>query len=153
MEDSCHANSVEHLSTLRHLSVVMQLRTLIVLALALAWLPLTRASELHSVSAPALLCCSSHQEDAPMAHAEPEETHRHFCYLEESPVHLMERRSQGHPPRVSQNVSTEISGRPSLGPTPPIDVTVLTSPPPEISASWVFTHREARPARAPSLGA
>ena len=85
-----------------------------------------------------------------MAHAEPEETQQHFCYLEESPAHLMERRSQGHPPRLVTEVPVESSGRPSLVPHTELEQGMLVSGPPEITASWLFTVRAAAPVRAPS---
>ena len=142
--DGCYANSVEHWSTLGHVSVVMQLRTVIVLALA--WLPLTRACELRSVPGLGFLECSARE-----AHAEPKDAHEHLCCLEEHSDCLMERRPPWHTPRPVTNVPAESSGRPSLCSPTTADRNMPALGPPEISASWVFAQRAALPARAPSL--
>jgi hypothetical protein len=126
------------------------LKTILVVALAFLWVPITSHCQLETIpSLTALLGCCDHEDtEAPHQDNDCEED---SCASVESGSY----RTQEHAllvivPDVSANTLqiavTELSDLPDE-----VSLGVLTTEPPEQRHVWQFAFRTARPVRAPSL--
>ena len=126
------------------------LKTILIVLLALAWVPLSLHCQIESLPGWEFLACESGEEEHSSPH-QSTDCADDFCQVIESGFYKTEERASllpqpiwiPHSPDVLLNSVTPNSAQ--------LAFTAPTLSPPVISASWQFYLRAALPVRAPSL--
>jgi hypothetical protein len=131
-----------------HLLSVRTFRTVIVVLLALAWVPLTSHCKLESVPGLEFLRCACDTQ-ADTKNGDP--CRDDGCCALESAQYQSPRQQDITPIVVVATPPTETFGVVKQSLPPEVSLGILTSAPPDLPTSWQFSLRTALPVRAPSL--
>lgn len=131
----------------RHLLRVRTLRTMLIVALALLWVPLMSHCKLESIPGFEFLHCASDAQGSP---ANPGHCGAGCCSVE-SAKYQAPRNQETTPVVVVVILPCDLLSDLAQSLPPEVSLGILTAAPPELPTSWQFTSRTALPPRAPSL--
>ena len=139
----------ERFSAAAILTNVTWLRTILVLTMAVLWLPLSVHCELEQIPALDFLACCPDEDMAPH---QDDDCETDVCAVVESGLYKVEERQVALPaPDLDLSETPGWITGSALVPRPsPISSTPRSVPPPELPAGWRFAQRMALLPRAPS---
>lgn len=143
-------DSIEQFPSVGHGLGVRTLRTLIIVGLALAWVPLTSHCELEAVSGLEFLHCVEESSDSPPDHSHDCDD---SCCSVEYATYQVQRSQELVSICILALVPSDFRFGFKRVLALELGFDVLAIPPPELAKTWQFSFRAALPVRAPSFAA